>query len=248
MRRNLADLSDRAIGRLTVIQSAMIAGRTKWLCVCECGELSVTAGYSLLNGDTRSCGASACRPKTRIYVKGANDVRVTNGAAFIDISTPSHPHAVAIIDEGDVPIVLDGLGRWSAHRTAGSSLYAHRTRRDSSPRTAEQLHRFILGLPGGRTPIVDHRDGNGLNNSRLNLRMTNSLGNGANAVHGRGSSRFKGVFRRNDRWRAGIMANRQMHWLGTFESEEMAARAYDVAALELHREFAVLNFGGRNVV
>ena len=69
--------------------------------------------------------------------------------------------------------------------------------------------------------------------------------------HGRGAqsglpptSEFKGVSRDKDlqKWRAEITAHRKHKHLGTFESEVDAAKAYDKAAIELHGEFAKLNF------
>jgi AP2-like factor, euAP2 lineage len=61
---------------------------------------------------------------------------------------------------------------------------------------------------------------------------------------GRRTSIYKGVYRHAARkkWMAVIISNGRSHWLGQFESEEDAARAYDQAAKELFGEFAYLNF------
>jgi hypothetical protein len=108
------------------------------------------------------------------------------------------------------------------------------------------LHRFILGAAPGT--MIDHKNGNGLDCTRENLRLATRSQNQHNAGRrmyaGARSSRFKGVHwhRVTGKWVAQIMAARKYHYLGLFIDEEQAARAYDAAARELHGEFAQLNF------
>lgn len=67
--------------------------------------------------------------------------------------------------------------------------------------------------------------------------------NGAGKTSVLGASRFKGVSRHHSgRWRAEICANRARQYLGIFDTEEAAARAYDARAREVHRGFARPNF------
>lgn len=58
----------------------------------------------------------------------------------------------------------------------------------------------------------------------------------------RKTSQFKGVARANSKWRASISLDGNTRYLGVFENESEAARAYDRAAVEIHGEFACLNF------
>ncbi len=104
------------------------------------------------------------------------------------------------------------------------------------------MHRFILGL--GRGQRCDHRDNNGLNNQRSNLRLASRGQNQHNSGSRGGTSRFKGVCwsKSCSKWLAQIMANKRRCYLGVFEDEEDAARAYDAKAKELHGDFAKLNF------
>lgn len=56
------------------------------------------------------------------------------------------------------------------------------------------------------------------------------------------SSRYKGVSRSGNKWCARIQSGFESNWIGTFDNEINAARAYDNAARQLHGEFAFLNF------
>lgn len=106
------------------------------------------------------------------------------------------------------------------------------------------MHRFILGLTVGDGRVVDHKDGNGLNNRRSNLRVTTLSLNLANQKPtGRGTSRYKGVSFKTDKgkWRA-VLATRpkQVH-IGYFRTQKEAALAYNRAAKKAWGSFALLN-------
>ncbi len=120
-------------------------------------------------------------------------------------------------------------------------------------KTHTMLHHVVLGVSG--RVHIDHRNNNGLDCRRENLRVANRQGNGANRgkfVGRRGrtfTSRYKGVINRSkhlslgaDPWLARIRVNGQLIHLGRFISEEEAARAYDRAALQHFGEFAKTNF------
>ncbi|MHC4517368.1 MAG: HNH endonuclease [Planctomycetota bacterium] len=102
------------------------------------------------------------------------------------------------------------------------------------------MHRMIMRPPKGY--IVDHIDGNGLNNRRCNLRVCTHQQNQANRGPCGGKSRFVGVFRSRDKWQAGIQSRGQHYYIGVFNDEVEAAKARDRKAYELHGEYAYLNF------
>ncbi len=105
------------------------------------------------------------------------------------------------------------------------------------------MHRQIMKPPKGM--VVDHARGNKLDNSRDNLRVCTRSENARNKVkHRRASSRFKGVYydRRKGKWFAAICFEGRLRYLGWFDDEVEAARAYDRGAVELFGEFARLNF------
>jgi hypothetical protein len=85
---------------------------------------------------------------------------------------------------------------------------------------------------------IDHKDWNGLNNQRNNLRSASHSQNLGNGRFRRGISGFRGVAAVGDRWRAYVAG---IH-LGTFATPEEAARAYDAAAIARFGEFATTNF------
>jgi len=103
------------------------------------------------------------------------------------------------------------------------------------------MHRLIMDAPIQLQ--VDHIDGNGLNNTRKNLRLCASFGNNANRRKTVGISRYKGVtkHRKSGKWMAYIKKDKKMYNLGLFEIEEDAAKVYNIRALEFWKEFARIN-------
>lgn len=107
-------------------------------------------------------------------------------------------------------------------------------------------HRVAFAIMEGRYPdIVDHIDGDKLNNRFANLREADRSGNARNVAPAwNGSSRYLGVSwaRRGSKWYACITVDGRTKSLGRHASEIDAARAYDEAATQYYGEFARLNF------
>jgi hypothetical protein len=151
---------------------------------------------------------------------------------YISLTRGKH----AIVDAADYPALA--RYKWYAQRTDRcGTFYACRTHRGRS----FSMHRQIMKPPKGM--VVDHINGNGLDNRRCNLRVCTQLQNSQNS-HRRqpGKSQFRGVFPRGDKWEATLQHNREEHYLGLFDDEVEAAKARDRKAYELAGEFAVLNF------
>lgn len=105
------------------------------------------------------------------------------------------------------------------------------------------MHRMIVAARKGEH--VDHRDGNGLNNRKSNLRRCTVDQNVLNRrKSGDKKSPFKGVHQRRGStlWFAVITFKNKAKYLGSFETEQLAAMAYDDAAAKLFGEFACFNF------
>jgi hypothetical protein len=106
------------------------------------------------------------------------------------------------------------------------------------------MHRAIMAPADGL--CIDHRNHIGLDNRRSNLRKATKAQNNRNRKKkiGSGVSIYKGVawHKYRKKWYAAIYADGRKIFLGYFDDETKAAKAYDVAAIKYHGEFASLNF------
>lgn len=110
-----------------------------------------------------------------------------------------------------------------------------------------QMHRLIMQAP--KCILVDHKDRNGLNNIKENLRFCTYSQNLMNShkPNGAVSSKFKGVVFDSENgirktcWKASICINGKRINLGRFRTEIEAARAYNEAAILHFKDFARLN-------
>lgn len=107
------------------------------------------------------------------------------------------------------------------------------------------MHQLVLGLSIDLD--IDHHDGHTLNNQKFNLRLATRSQNIGNSVSNVGTSKYKGVYfssrkGRADSWVAEITLHRAKRYLGAFQLEVDAARAYDRAAFLLFGPYARFNF------
>lgn len=132
--------------------------------------------------------------------------------------------------------------KWRAQVQEGT-IYAVRGFNDRLGRPVTLgMHRVILGLTDTKV-YGEHADGNGLNNTRGNLRACNKAQNQGNTNSRHGTSRFKGVYwsKKRAQWYASIRTNGRAHHLGSFENEEDAARQYNQASRIHYAEFSRYN-------
>lgn len=164
------------------------------------------------------------------------------------------PLTLGLFARVDVADFAD-VSRWNWTATKrgkgnGSRITSYYAARGRSPKEVETtrkrapilMHRYLMGEP---LEDIDHRNRDSLDNRRENLRKATASKNGANSKSRGGSSKFKGVSLTRGLWRASIRVNYKTTYLGGFDSEETAARAYDEAARRLHGEFARVNFPRR---
>lgn len=111
------------------------------------------------------------------------------------------------------------------------------------------MHREIKGLPRDDERLVDHINGNKLDNRRENLRIATKSQNCHNqGIQRTSTSGYKGVTwhsgRGVNKWIAQISFNGRRIHLGSFDDIHVAAHAYNKAAIKYHGEFARLNLVG----
>jgi hypothetical protein len=147
---------------------------------------------------------------------------------------------VAFVDDEDYERL--NQFKWYAVK-GGRTFYAQRNIKLTTRMSCMLMHRMILE-PKDKYH-TDHKNGNGLDNRKENLRYASEAQNQWNSQKriGNSTSRFKGVEwnKKQQKWRANIRVNRIKKYLGCFADETDAAKAYDNKAKELFGEYAKLN-------
>lgn len=152
----------------------------------------------------------------------------------------------AMVDDEDYEFL--NQWKWRALKTRREkpqrAWYAYRTTARPN-RKSVYMHQEIMRHHGFLNVIqCDHKDADGLNNQKSNLRPATSNQNHWNRKKRSGcSSKFKGVYwhKKQNGWMARIFCLGKYYYLGMFEKETDAAKAYDSAAIRHFGEFARLN-------
>lgn len=147
---------------------------------------------------------------------------------------------IVVMDVEDLHL-LDG---WTLScTTAGYVLLSGST--VCKPMTKKYLHRAIVNAPNGMT--VDHISGDTQDNRKINLRICTQA---ENCRNNKGKRTRKSVYKGvsfcpwawgSKKWRAQLSFNKKRVPIGLFETEELAARAYNAKAAEVFGEFAKVN-------
>jgi hypothetical protein len=149
---------------------------------------------------------------------------------------------ITIVDDEDYEYLMQW--KWHAHKAPhDKGWHVLRKEQKNGKQKAIWMHRVIMNASSGLD--VDHKDLNGLNNQKNNLRVCKHFQNMQNkAKQSNNTSGYKGVYlnKRNGKWVAQIKLNYKMKNLGEFQNIIDAAKMYDTKAVELFGEFAVLNF------
>ena len=134
--------------------------------------------------------------------------------------------------------------KWSAIERTHTTYARRYSKGGRLERRTVSMHRVILQRTLGRELLpsedVDHIDGDGLNNTRANLRAATRSQNMRNIRHGsKCNSGLRGVIKRcgGTRWDAVITVNYKQIYLGSYKSIEEASYAYKEAARRLFGEF-----------
>ena len=145
---------------------------------------------------------------------------------------------VALVDDDDYDMLVS-VGKWHATPGTSGTYYANRSiTRPGGGQTTQGMHTLISGWP-----YVDHRNGDGLDNRRANLRQaTDSQNQGNRRIGSNNTSGYKGVSRSGLKWRARIRLDGHQTHMGCYATPQEAARAYDTASIKHFGEFARPNF------
>lgn len=163
-------------------------------------------------------------------------IRIEDDIAYIPLTRGYE----AIIDAADVPLVVgcSWIANISLRRDGSIKVVYARARVFGNLRT---MHRVLLSAPIGIQ--VDHKDSNGLNNRRSNLRLATNAENQFNQRPPiNNTSGVKGVnwSKVDAKWRARITVTGYQHHLGLFKNIEDAAAAYAQASITMHGDFGRL--------
>ena len=222
------DIVGMRVGKLTVTQYDGYynltgkGGKKHWYqCICDCGNRYLGRRDHLLKGRVKSCGN--CR----------KIVRTENGLCYITSDGESF-----LFDEEDLGLAYEYS--WCISKSGSNKKYVVARRKDGK---IILFSRMALSAQGG--DFVDHINGNTLDNRRSNLRIASVLENSQNTrIRSDNNTGYKGVgyVPASGKYRAYIGVNSKFISLGTYETPEEAARAYDEAARFYFGEFACVNF------
>jgi len=144
--------------------------------------------------------------------------------------------ANALVDPQDHSTISRWTWRLSSHG------YATRSETQDGTKRTIYMHRAIMNPQSGQ--VIDHVNGDGLDNRRSNLRIASVGENNANSVKRPSQTGYRGVYPHNQsgKYVAQISINGRVQALGLHDTPEDAARAYDDAALAIRGGFSRLNF------
>jgi len=222
------DLSGQKFYRWTVLRRVDNKnGQVRFLCRCECGIEKTVKATSLRYGDTRSCGClKVDRAKELRGPRRKWEPIIQDGYALIPLSSGKFSK----IDIEDVPKVIGKT--WYC-----SNGYAYT---GTGFRGGEVKLAWLIHGVGSKKQLIDHINGDTLDDRKENLRFADKAENAWNSkICSTNTSGFKGVNYRKDRkkFRAYIKTRGVWKHLGYFNSAEEASKAHSEAEIELHGNY-----------
>lgn len=150
---------------------------------------------------------------------------------------------VTIVDDEDYVYLIQWKWFYHIDKKSGRTGYAYANDRVNNKPISLRMHRLIMQPPIDME--VDHINGNGIDNRKMNLRICSHKDNSRNLRTKKiNKSGYRGVFYDNERckWTAQIKINYKSTFIGRYNSKEDAAIAYDMAAIKHFGDYANTNF------
>jgi len=144
----------------------------------------------------------------------------------------------AKVDDADFEML--NKYKWHVSKSRNINYAKRNVKVDGKWITTDNMHQQIMNTPKGK--MVDHRDGDGLNNQRDNLRIVTTSQNCMNAkVRVDSKTGYKGVSKSGKKYAVHLGVNSTRKYLGCYATAQEGAKIYNKAALKYFGEFARLN-------
>lgn len=223
------NLTGKRFGHLTVLKrDEKSDGKPRWLCRCDCGNEKVVSSDSLRRGRVKSCGCYRRKFIGAIAQRGTNEYRIENGKVFVKLPNTD----MEMITDQDI---------WERAKKYHWCFNCHYYAIGWINELKRQVMFHVFAFPDCPVGMVhDHIDGNGLNNTRENIRFVSQSDNCKNrSLSSRNSSGCTGVCWRKDKqkWRAYITVGRKTIHLGYFLDEKDAISARGKAEVKYFGEY-----------
>ena len=228
MGRNVSDKVGRRFGRLVVLrQDGFIGRNSAFICLCDCGVEKRIAGHTL--GTTQSCGCLH-RERASERVK-KNPPRLKHGLSGSStysswqcmVSRVTNPKDTNYPRYGGRGITI--CLRWSDPDKGFENFVEDMGHRPTSAHSIDRKESEKGYEPGNCRWCTRAQQ-----NQNVKLKSSNSTG-------------YKGINKRANKWLASIRSNGKRYYLGSYNTKNGAALAYNIASEKLHGEY-----GHRNVL
>jgi len=226
---NMTDLSGERFGRLVVTdQWEHRKGRVAWWCICDCGNKVLVTARQLRNGTTKSCGCLLEEKRGKATIK-ENKYEVYGDYA-IGYTAKGEKY---IVETADLSILKEYC--WSVSKKGYLT-----ARKRGKGNEWLYLHQALIKYDKNKF-VVDHIDGDPMNNRRSNLRVCTQQQNSFNTgLNKNNTSGYTGVYFCNTKkkWRAQIRINYRNISLGYYEILADAISAREKAERKYFGEFS----------
>jgi hypothetical protein len=220
------DLTGKRFGKLVVIEFSHIARkRTYWLCRCDCGNTTVVVGYSLKNGDTKSCGCYHLQRTSETFKKyNKYDLSGEYGIGYSSTDGKEF-----YFDLEDYEKIKDYC--W------GTDTYGYMV----NTRHGLRMNRLVMDYTGNET--IDHVFGNKRDNRKINLRIASySLNRFNTKIRSNNTTGHMGItidwVGKKLKYLAQISINHKHKNLGRFDDIEDAIKARKEAELKYYGKYS----------